>query len=588
MAILKVAVPVWQDRRVLTVAKGRKWSLVEHLILDALHRSPSTAGELAEEGLMPRRLVIEALIRLMKAGWVEIQPENNKAVFKISRLGSSVVKRDELPNYPATKTRPANFFIDRLTFSIFRRRDFRALTEQMLQQRSLTDRIAILSARSELVMPTDPYGVAQVLLDEDESLIGSKPSYAKPAERHVLFTVKDGAIENRPKYLSGDLEKLILRAAEFAGKTPPSDAIPLISPPDIVAPINRPEPEAKEIAFSAEDVVFGGAEHRDLLSRTLGRAKHRLIIHSTFIDEDRFISWLPELKRAQQRGVLIDIFWGDNKQAEQRKGTAQAVGALRKKLQQEGLLQQIRLHAFTTNSHSKLLVADDGSEESFFAVVGSCNWLSSPYQSAELSVRLRDPSLVSEVIGHLAAMSVGLTGIETPITNSLLALAGRVALHRVPPGGRAKASLVLGPQHAAYVRKARDEAQAHMIVASHRLGVAARPVVIVPAIAAAKKRGISARVFYEKASDPVTVKMAKDLERAVRDEGINLKELLGQPSMHAKFLLWDNDHLVVTSLNWLSGDPTDGNLRQEIGVYVNCPSIGRDIATRFSSRYPHS
>ena len=52
----------------LTVDKGRPWSVIEHVILEALAEKAWTTAELAVAGKLPRRIVIEACARLMRAG----------------------------------------------------------------------------------------------------------------------------------------------------------------------------------------------------------------------------------------------------------------------------------------------------------------------------------------------------------------------------------------------------------------------------------------------------------------------------------------------------------------------------------------
>jgi hypothetical protein len=51
----------------LTVDKGRPWSVVEHIILEALTEKAWTAAELAAAGKLPRRVIVESCARLMRA-----------------------------------------------------------------------------------------------------------------------------------------------------------------------------------------------------------------------------------------------------------------------------------------------------------------------------------------------------------------------------------------------------------------------------------------------------------------------------------------------------------------------------------------
>lgn len=103
-------------------SKGRPWSPVEHLILQALANDPRTAAKLAEQSALPKRLVIEALIRLMRAGWVELSSQPVGTLFRATVDGRDKAFLDELPNVPKTITRWMTFVIDRVTGMTFRGR----------------------------------------------------------------------------------------------------------------------------------------------------------------------------------------------------------------------------------------------------------------------------------------------------------------------------------------------------------------------------------------------------------------------------------------------------------------------------------
>jgi cardiolipin synthase len=64
---VRIAFPVLFGTLRLHLDKGRQWSVVEHLLLHALCQKPRTAAELAMEGNLPHRLVIEVVVRLMTA-----------------------------------------------------------------------------------------------------------------------------------------------------------------------------------------------------------------------------------------------------------------------------------------------------------------------------------------------------------------------------------------------------------------------------------------------------------------------------------------------------------------------------------------
>ena len=97
MSSVRVAVPLFRGKRRFHLEKGRRWSVAEHIVLSSLAERPRSADELAREGRMHRRLALEMLIRLMRAGWVELQPDGSSTVFQASPAGVTAAARAELP-----------------------------------------------------------------------------------------------------------------------------------------------------------------------------------------------------------------------------------------------------------------------------------------------------------------------------------------------------------------------------------------------------------------------------------------------------------------------------------------------------------
>jgi hypothetical protein len=169
---------------------------------------------------------------------------------------------------------------------------------------------------------------------------------------------------------------------------------------------------------------------------------------------------------------------------------------LQLELLKSSLGESIKIHQFSTNSHAKIIVADEGVPNRHFAVVGSCNWLYSGFQSFEASVRIRDPELCACAIDQLAELSRA-EGYWTPLTNQLARLAFNVRREAMPTTGRAEGKLVLGHQHASFMRMARDSANSRILVASHRIGQAGRAAVLAPAIAAVERNSkLDIKVYF--------------------------------------------------------------------------------------------
>jgi phosphatidylserine/phosphatidylglycerophosphate/cardiolipin synthase-like enzyme len=193
---------------------------------------------------------------------------------------------------------------------------------------------------------------------------------------------------------------------------------------------------------------------------------------------------------------------------------------------------------------------------------------------------LRDPRLVAGVLDQLAELTCGSDGHWTELTNDIARMADEARHRKTVTGARAELTIVLGPQHAQYVREARDHAVNRLFVTSHRLGSANRAAIIVPAIAAAEARGIEANVYYGMASGNITPGDAVRLTQIASDHGVQIRPVR-EPRLHGKILAWDDDSLLLTSQNWLSADPSEANLRREIGVFIRSPGAARSAIERF-------
>src|SRR5262249_20496843 len=122
MTVIQVAFPVLRGRRRFHVEKGRRWSVVEHLMLDAVARRPATAGELSERSKLPRRVVVEAFIRLMRVGWIEINSGGDEPIFEATPAGQAEVGRRELRAPTSLQGRWMSFVVDQVSGSVFRGR----------------------------------------------------------------------------------------------------------------------------------------------------------------------------------------------------------------------------------------------------------------------------------------------------------------------------------------------------------------------------------------------------------------------------------------------------------------------------------
>jgi cardiolipin synthase A/B len=290
---------------------------------------------------------------------------------------------------------------------------------------------------------------------------------------------------------------------------------------------------------------------------------------------------LPLLLQASAKGVLIDVLWGQDDVGTATNSSQAAAQRMKARIADAGRSDLIRVHPFSTNSHAKVVVADNGKGR-WYALLGSCNWLASNFKSFESSIRLRDPAVVGMLIRKLAGLTRGRPGIWHELAVEMTVLGRRVESGPRGRGRTVPMRLLFAPDHAKLTLEARDRAKKRIFVLSHRLGVAGRPVSLLPILAAVRAKNIEAIAYYGQTTGALSGVEGADLTREFATQGVNVRPI-HRPRLHAKVLGWDDDALAITSLNWLSADPPDLAVYREIGVVIEAPRIADNFVRVFEN-----
>lgn len=581
---VRVAVPVKLARLRVWVDKGRHWSGVDRLILWALAVEPSTAGELAKVARIPARLITEIILRMMRFGWVEFAAAPKGASFRTTEAGREVVETFEtLPPVTRRVARRISFSMEPFAWRAYGLRDLKPYRPSEIEaiEREHDVRRLVIDGGWGRLSSLDLYAAADQVLADDEELSSVDYSASDTVDQFALFTVIGNSIKGLPQDPAEQLIAAIRRAAKDQRPGTPMT----IKPPRRSTASATAGNSIRTIPIQSDDIVLSGQDHRDRLIEILRQARSRLIMHSTFLREDAFIELQEEFGRAAKRGVRIDIFWGANRDERDRKANLEAAIAINHRITaDQNLRGRARAHLYTTRSHAKLLIADAtgrGSGE-FVAVVGSCNWLYSGFNRVETSAVLRHPHAVARVAQEFAELVFDIA-TSSDAASDLTSLARTLRTHAAPDG-EAELQLVRGDEHAGLMRLARETAGASIMVGGDRLGLAAEARTIIPMMAAAK-RSVKGILCYSKPSGPVTKQDAKDLAALAGAAGVRLVQIQDR-ELHGKFLLWDDDHLVITSLNWSSADTSTDAPLGEIGLYIKSPGLAANVRRRLIAGWP--
>lgn len=577
MSLINVVIPVMRSRIQFIVDKGRPWSVVEHIILDALTRKEWTAGELALAGNISRRIIVESCARLMRAGWVELLQDDRSVRFRATARGVGVASYDELPSVMTRRKRPASYVVDLVAGDVFRSRDWDIHHEEELQDRAKIESFVWIQA-PPLKIDYAISELIELLLDEDEKFVDAEPS--GPVRRCALVTVRDGVIEGFPTGRDlPELKTAVLAAAANAavGTTGTETAFAITGPR---VRVKAEVPVKREICFDTSDLILGAEAHKNAIKTVLAETRSKIFIHSTFIGEEPFLALLPDIASAIKRGVRVHVFWGQNEDLEEIGSTRAAINNLRRNTAVVSLGPLFVIHPFSTGSHAKLIIADAGDDGRYIATVGSCNWLASGFVSYEASIMLREPSIVGDVVEYLSQMSCMHGGVWSELATELVGISQQLKSLSPSSAPNSQASLIIGAQHNHFVLRARDEARRRAFVASHKLGPVSSPSIVIPLMTAARERGIDVEVFYGKTRRPIRPQSAGKLAAQAAEVGVTLKAI-ESPRLHAKVLAWDDDNIAISSLNWLSADPTELDSLNEIGVWIESADAARTLIDDF-------
>jgi hypothetical protein len=579
-----ICIPVYRVKCQVLVDEGRAWTPVEELILWAISRRALSIAQLVSEANLSHQIVVSAVSRLMRFRLAKVAVVDGMHKFAASAFGAkAVTSGNALPFFPKRCEVWISFVIERVTGRVLRAREVRRVRERDLEglrKGPRGRRTMVLSVTGEALDTSHEAMVARITLlvtrGREEKLAGIVAGTANMSAEYIGVTVENGVVRDLPEPAGQKLRDIVVAAAGNRG-----GAITVSVPYAGLAPsIVAPGPVSCE--FAPEDIVIGGSAQGELLRSLLGKVTSRMVIHSTFIDLKDFEALLPEFQSACRREVTIDILWGAAHGEDARIRYAEMAVRMAALVRADPVLQRrIRIGLQSTGSHAKLLLLDT-LEDGWLGVVSSCNWLKSPFRSVEMSAVLRHPRLVARVAGALQKMA-GARGLADELANEMAVLS-RDLMEERGRAGAATVDVLAGDAHDSLMRLASGSAQRRLVIGMHKLGATARPGALLPA-ESASRQSRSVKVLYTTPSGPLKNRHARELEKEAAEYGVRLMRMHPIP-LHGKFLLWDEDNVVTSSLNWGSASSDPGFPLGDIGVHIQAPGIGESVYQRLVSIFP--
>ncbi|PXA93488.1 hypothetical protein DMC25_00100 [Caulobacter sp. D4A] len=545
--------PVFKVGVAYVVKQGRAWTAFEHALLWHLAETHSTLDELRTLSGLPTRLVVGALLELMGAGWVSLTVHGSAVRFAATPVGAQSARKTKLNDNLVPRRRSDTLCLDRLVGSAIDPLDL-----TLVHRDKIPAGAAILPSRTftPTVSPTD--GIERLFMLEDESFEEWVDHRLNSQNFYALVAVGGDDIEGLPEYAPLALRQAIAEEAERLD-TPAS------APVALAGAAYRPS-RRYQTDVGPDDLIVGTEAHLEILEHVLANARSSVVIHSCFVSGGSVNRLLPALTAAANRGVTIELLWG-LRYADATRRSQAGVNAAREAIAKlpDKARRRILFADKETSSHAKVLIADSGPQGRFEGYVGSCNWLST-IDWTELSIRIRDPRVLADLAGMLATLLIPPHGSWGGDVHRLVKLKKRLS-GLSPVKGDITLDLLIDREHLALVRHARDDAQTRIVCACDLLGPAGETSVFVPMRVAAQS-DLPVELQFNRPTDSVRPDRAIAAQTELANAGIALRDV--GPDFHAKYLLWDDKNLCVTSFNWLAttADPWKPK-GSEIGILLS-------------------
>lgn len=132
-----------------------------------------------------------------------------------------------------------------------------------------------------------------------------------------------------------------------------------------------------------------------------------------------------------------------------------------------------------------------------------------------------------------------------------MALTARDLRRTASPNGAARVGIVVGEAHDQMNRAASGTATKRFFIGCHKLGSTARRGALMQGKVATARPGVTTTVLYTQPSGPLKNRHARALREEAAANGVDLIRT-GKRGLHGKIIAWDDDDVILTSLNWAS------------------------------------
>ena len=577
---MKIFLPAWHYRARAIVQRTWGWSPIEEMVLLTLDRMPGTIEQVSTSLKIPRQVASSTIARLMQFGLIEVRL-SPVPVLSTSKIGHDFIRSNRaLPERTEDREVGISLVFEKVGQSVLRNRD--VLTIPLTKLRSSERAVEFPLGETPETDDTMAHRVSRFMagsLRPGEWLRGVQAINSVIVQKYLVLDLDDVRNGVLPEGASG----LLIEALKTTVKT---GVLPKISRP----PVNRSQ--STEIAFDADQLIVGSEQHLECFERIVADAKSDVFVLSTFVAaqadesgrEQRERIWRA-LEEAVSKGVRCHLFYGTS--LDDGAKNAIAMEELNKRLLAVKATRGfVLVHRDSVGSHAKIAAADDG-QGGAVVLLGSCNWLSSPFSAVEVSAELREKQATATGLDVLRSIVSSLSSASRSVEILQFVSSdlrrSRSTLSPVDQAQRAQAELTVlyADDHERLLRAAAHGAIQSFVCCTNKVGAPMVPALFNPAEVAGRRID-DVRVYFSRYTGPT--KRRHVAEHRERLHGVVDLLAVRDPQLHAKFLAWDSDHVVISSMNWGSQSGLHDNRLDEIGLYLRGPDLAASLIEKFEAQ----
>ncbi|MDC4707397.1 phospholipase D-like domain-containing protein [Acinetobacter baumannii] len=599
------------------IKKNNQWNVLDLILLRRICESNITISELISESNINRQLIIQLILPYINEGWVILIQKGNELFLEATTLGRLEASKNKLETSSKEYNYNRDCIVNLITGEYIGLNGSKSINYynylQINDLRKSDDNYIFvdeLNKNNNFII--DFNKLLEVVIKDNEELVSYKDPTTFIIEdfKYLIFNVKwffkqkkidicfkqrfDSSDSLDLSSLFSDIffERISKIFIDIFSKSKKNDFKDKVNK-DILNDIQHLHTETFEkksyiykLSQDEIEVFYGGENHKKCFFNVIENACDYLVIHSTFFGMWNLDYTLPLIEDAAKRGVEITLLWGKDdfekedispKEKENFIIIQDKINDLANKY--KGL---INLHDIQTGSHSKFILTNH-KEYGHTCILGSCNWFFTQFDRYEASCRISNTSFVKDFLNIASIIAAGRSYISNDTTRYLSELSNRLVINiNKETNLDVEIKLLFKNNHYEILHLAQRAKYRLSILSDKASNNVERAV-----WSGLKYCQASIYAFYSTPSNGLTHNNLKSFATKLRliNSKINLSHHNASQKNHGKLLAWDKDHLVVTSLNWMSSDAsstfTDFDRNHELGIYIKQKGIEKIFRENF-------